>query len=76
MCSVESRCKQMEMELKKVSVTVDSTLTNNDFVNIISKQQKLTPFMTLFWQQQQKLFERNPKGARFYPMLIWFVYVF
>ena len=39
---LESRCKQMEMELKKVSVTVDSTLIN-DFVNIISKQQKLTP---------------------------------
>ena len=72
---LESRCKQMEMELKKVSVTVDSTLTN-DFVNIISKQQKLTPFMTLFWQQQQKLFERNPKGARFHPMLIRYEHVF
>ena len=39
---LESRCKQMEMELKKVSVTVDSTLIN-DFVNNISKQHKLTP---------------------------------
>ena len=66
----------MEMELKKVSVTVDSTPIINDSVNIISKQQKLTPFMTFFWQQQQNLFERNPKGARFHPMLIRYVNVF
>ena len=32
--------------------------------------------MTIFWQQQQKLFERNPKGARFYSMLIRYGYVF
>ena len=37
----------MEMKLKKVSVTVDSTLTYG-FVNIISKQQKLTPLWQYF----------------------------
>lgn len=31
---------------------------------------KITPFMSLFWQQQQKLFSRSATGVRYHPMII------
>ena len=64
----EERCEQLQMELSKGSVQVEAQLSD-DLVSIISES-KMTPFMNLFWQQQKKLFQKSPRGARFHPMII------
>ena len=75
---VRSRCSQLEaeveamrVELKKSSVHVDENLTK-DFIDIMGNQQNVTPFMSLFWQEQKKIFSRTEKGARFHPEIIRF----
>ena len=73
------KCKQLESELQKMreelkndTINIDHTL-GNDFMDILSENNgKITPFMNLFWQEQKKLFQRNPKGMRFHPMIIKF----
>ena len=73
------KCKQLEQELNKMkkelqqlSFSIDTQL-HNDFTEILSENNnKLTPFMNLFWQQQKKLFSYNPKGMRYHPMIIRF----
>ena len=50
-----------------------STQLHNDFIEILSeKNNKLTQFMNLFWQQQKELFSYNPKRMRYHPMIIRF----
>ena len=63
-----SELEKMKIELRSNTHTVDNSL-NNDFLAIISDQ-KMTPFMNLFWQQQKKLFQTSPKGMRYHPMII------
>ena len=71
------KCNQLEQELQKIkemlqmsNLQVDKTL-NNDFINILNANQKnVTPFMKLFWEQQQKLFRSDDRGARYHPMII------
>ena len=62
----------MREELKNDTINIDHTL-GNDFMDILSENNgKITPFMNLFWQEQKKLFQRNPKGMRLHPMIIKF----
>ena len=68
---LQKRISEMTVELKKSSCSVDHDLSK-DLIQIFSKadQSNVTPFMNLFWQQQQKLFSSNAKGVRFHPMII------
>ena len=68
---LENEVEHMRSEIKKSSVQVDSQLTN-DFIDIMGNQTNATPFMNMFWQEQQKLFQRSSKGARFHPEIIRF----
>ena len=68
---LENEVERMRNEIKKSSVMVDSQLTN-DFIDIMGNQTNVTPFMNMFWQEQQKLFQRSSKGARFHPEIIRF----
>ena len=61
--------EQMKQELEKNSIAINDNLCS-DLTDIIGKQEKLTPFMELFWQQQKSLFQRSKSGVRFHPMLI------
>ena len=72
-CSqLESEIEKMKNELLKSSVEIDHQLSN-DFVKILSNaDENMTPFMNLFWQQQQKLFSSSSQGVRYHPMLIRF----
>ena len=59
--------------IRKKTYTVDHEL-NNDFVSIMTDSDvTITPFMNLFGQQQKKLFQTNPKGMRYHPMIIRYV---
>ena len=69
---LENELEQMRKELRETTVRVDNTL-HNDCLDILSDSNtKITPFMNLFWQQQKRLFQRNPKGMRYHPMIIKF----
>ena len=70
-CSqLENQLRLMEEELNKSSVHIDHELSK-DFISIMGKtKHEITPFMNLFWQQQQKLFASNSTGVRYHPMII------
>lgn len=69
---LEKEIESMKNMLKKSNYQIDSKL-NNDFINIFnSNKSKVTPFMNIFWEQQQKLFKCDQRGARYHPMIIRF----
>lgn len=70
-CSqLENQLRLMQEELNKSSVHIDHELSK-DFISIMGKtRHEITPFMNLFWQQQQKLFASNSTGVRYHPMII------
>ena len=46
---------------------------SNDFTSIVeNSDERITPFMNLFWQQQKKLLTSSHTGVRYHPMIIWF----
>ena len=67
---LERELDEMRTELLKSNFEVDQEL-NSDFTKIFdSGDNKLTPFMKLFWQQQKELFSRKSTGVRYHPMII------
>lgn len=68
----KTKIRAMELAIKQDSVKIDSQFTNDFFTIFCNENKKITPFMNLFWQQQQKLFRCSPQGARFHPMMIRF----
>ena len=73
------KCAELERELNemraaivKTNIEVDHELSN-DFTKILNEaDDKITPFMSLFWQQQKKLFSSSRTGVRYHPMIIRF----
>ncbi|PFX28007.1 hypothetical protein AWC38_SpisGene7249 [Stylophora pistillata] len=73
------KCAELEQELNKMraaivktNIEVDHELSN-DFAKIFDEaDDKITPFMSLFWQQQKKLFPSSRTGVRYHPMIIRF----
>ena len=73
------KCAELERELNemraaivKTNIEVDHELSN-DFTKILNEaDDKITPFMSLFWQQQKKLFSSSHTGVRYHPMIIRF----
>lgn len=62
----------MKNEINKNNYSVGNELTQ-DFINIISNNKyKMTPFMELFWQQQQNFLNASSSGARSHPMIVRF----
>lgn len=70
---LEQQLEQMRNEITKRTVLVDHELSN-DLTSIISEcdSSKLSPFMSLFWQQQKKLLKSSTTGVRYHPMIIRF----
>jgi len=69
---LEEKLNEMSMEIQRNSIEVDHELSN-DFASIFSDaDREITPFMSLFWQQQKKLFASTAKGVRYRPMIIRF----
>ena len=62
----------MKAELHTSSIELDNEL-GNDLTKIFECSAKnVKPFMSLFWQQQEKLFQSSPTAVRFHPMIIQF----
>lgn len=72
-CSeLERQLKEMRNELEKSSINEDHEL-GNDFAKLFSSANKeVTPFMSLFWQQQQRMATSSKYGVRYHPMIIRF----
>ena len=69
---LEWELSEMQAAITKTNIVVDHKISN-DFTNILEKaDDKITPFMSLFWQQQKKLFSSSPTGVRYHPMIIRF----
>ena len=69
---LERELNAMRTELQNSNIEVDHELSN-DLTSILSEAgSKVTPFMSLFWQEQQKLFNSTSTGVRYHPMIIRF----
>lgn len=67
--NLEKKLNEMTAEIENSSVEVDHGLSN-DIATILSQSKEITPFMSLFWQQQKKLFNSSSTGVRYHPMII------
>ena len=64
----------LEEEIQQKGTCLNDGL-HNDFSSIISGIEKELPddsFEKLFWQEQKKSFQKNPKAVRWHPMMIRF----
>ena len=60
----------MKLEIEQQSIGVTQDLSH-DLLSIISRSgDKMTPFMKLFWKQQQKNIPRSARGRRYHPTII------
>ena len=71
------KCAKLEGELSKMRQAIHNSGVAlhpeffQDVRSIMSgNKEKLTPFMKLFWQQQQEAFTKSPNGIRYHPMII------
>ena len=60
---------QLQEEISKASLPVSADLSN-DFKSIIfeTDQRKISPFMRLFWEEQQKYLQSSQNNATYHPM--------
>ena len=69
---LEQELNEMQAAIVKTNIEVNHELSN-DFTKILNEaDDKITPFMSLFWQQQKKLFSSSLTGVRYRPMIIRF----
>ena len=62
---------QLQDEISKVSLPVSADLSN-EFKSIIleTDQRKISPFMRLFWEEQQRHLQSSPNNVKYHPMII------
>ena len=60
---------QLQEEISKASLPVSADLSN-DFKSIIfeTDQRKISPFMRLFWEEQQKYLQSSQNNATYHLM--------
>jgi hypothetical protein len=53
---LERQLNDIKVEINKSSIEVDHQLSKDNNIIIGKTDANITPFMSLFWQQQKKLF--------------------
>ncbi len=67
---LEGQIQEMKIEIEQKSLPITQDLSH-DLLSIISENSnKMTPFIKLFWEQQQKNVPRSPTGRRYHPTII------
>ena len=61
----------MRSEIKSKSVTLPSDIGHLINATMADTKYKVTPFLKLFWQQQQSAFAKK-NGGKYHPMIIRF----
>ena len=69
MCRTERQLREMQTKIQKLSIEVDHELSK-DMLTIFGQSDNVTPFMSLFWQEQKKLFSSTKTGVGYHPMVI------
>ena len=69
--ALKFQIEKLQNELSNSSLPVNVDL-NNDLITIMKNtaSSKITPFMKLFWEQQQKYLSSTETGIRYHPMII------
>ena len=69
--TLKNEVTQLQGEIDKSAMVVESEL-GEDLRTIISNtdQNKLSPFMKFFWQEQQKYVQKSRNTVRYHPMII------
>ena len=66
------KLEEMKEELARSHIMVDYEL-HSDFMAILSQSdRKMTPFISLFWEQQVRMHKGTPNGYRYHPQIIRF----
>lgn len=71
---LETKIKELNQQIETHGIQLDADL-HNDCQNLIENIKQELPedsFEKLFWEQQQKAFQSDPKGTRWHPMMIRF----
>ena len=72
-CSqIEAKIKKMKQEVEKKYVPLDKEISENILKIIAGNLDQATPYMKLFWDQQQKFFSSKNKSLCYHPMIIRF----
>ena len=69
---LKRQIEKMKSDIENNSVVVDDQLEKDIGTIIDGNEEKQSPFMKLFWRQQQEAWKRNEKGIRYHPMVIRF----
>eukprot|EP00112_Aurelia_sp_Birch-Aquarium-sp1_P019875 Seg500.5 transcript_id=Seg500.5/GoldUCD/mRNA.D3Y31 product="DNA transposase THAP9" pseudo=true protein_id=Seg500.5/GoldUCD/D3Y31 len=69
---LKKRIEKMKLEIENNSMTVDEGLERDIATILEGNNKKHSPFMKLFWRQQQEAWQANEKGIRYHPMIIRF----
>ena len=69
--ALKSKMDELQLEVERSSMKVSAELSE-DLVSIVSKTDQCTmsPFMKLFWEEQQKYLKSSSKGIRYHPRII------
>ena len=69
---LESQIERMKNEISSKGEELDEDLRSdiNDIMN--ANLENITPFMKLFWKEQQKAASQNPCSVKYHPMIIRF----
>ena len=70
--NLKKQIEKMKVEIENNSVKVDEGLEKDIATILEGNDKKHSPFMKLFWAQQQEAWKRSEKGIRFHPMIIRF----
>ena len=70
--NLKKQIEKMKVEIENNSVKVDERLEKDIATILEGNDKKHSPFMKLFWAQQQEAWKRSEKGIRFHPMIIRF----
>ena len=62
----------MRNAIQNSGVVLQSEFSQDLQSIMTGNKEKLTPFMKLFWQQQQEAFTKSPNGVRYHLMIIRF----
>ena len=68
---LKSEIEELKLAIEKSSMSVSAELSK-DMISIMSAadQSKVSPFMKLFWDEQQKYLKSSSTGVRYHPMII------
>ena len=68
---LKMKLEQLQGEISKASLPVSANLSN-DFKSIIleTDQRNISPFLRLFWEEQQKHLQSSPNNIKYHSMII------